>query len=77
MGRRKKNTVTTPDVDIVKKEAPDVETKIIVSSEYYIEFINSFINNINDIKVIPKIAIFTKQKELFINSNKQYPKKQN
>lgn len=33
MGRRKKNTVTTPDVDIVKKEAPDVETKIIVDKQ--------------------------------------------
>ena len=49
-----------------------VETKVIVNGELYIEFINHFINNLNDLNVIPKIVIFTKQKESFINSNKQY-----
>ena len=43
-----------------------VETKIIIGGELYIEFINYLINNLNDIKVIPKIAIYTSQKQLFI-----------
>ena len=49
-----------------------VKTKVIVSGELYIEFINSFNSNINDINVLPKIVIFTKQKESFINLIKQY-----
>ena len=51
-----------------------VETKIIVNGELYIEFINHFINNLNELNVIPKIIIFTKQKDLFINYHKQYEK---
>ena len=48
------------------------ETKIIVNGELYIEFIKLFINNIKDIKVIPKIVIFTNNKALFIENNSQY-----
>ena len=49
-----------------------VETKVIVNEELYIEFIDNFINNLNDIKIIPKIIIFSKQKELFLQNNRQY-----
>ena len=49
-----------------------VETKLIVSGESYIEFINHFQNNINDFNVVPKIVIFTKRKEQFINNIMYY-----
>lgn len=49
-----------------------VETKVIVSGESYIEFLTHFQNNINDFNVIPKIVIFTKRKEQFINNNMHY-----
>ena len=49
-----------------------VETKVIVNEELYIEFIDNFINNLNDIKIIPKIIIVSKQKELFLQNNRQY-----
>ena len=49
-----------------------VETKIIVSGRLYIEFIKMFIENIKEINVIPKIVIFTKNKDLFLENNKQY-----
>ena len=44
------------------------ETIIIVSGSLYIPFINSFKNNLNDIYVIPKIIIFTSDKEKFKNN---------
>ena len=49
-----------------------VETKIIIDEKMYIKFIKSFIENLKDIYIIPKIFIFTKQKELFIQNNKKY-----
>ena len=49
-----------------------VETKIIVNGGLYIEFIKTFMNNIKDIQVIPKIVIFTKNEKLFIENNSQY-----
>ena len=45
-------------------------TKIIISGRLYIKFIKIFIDNLNDIYVIPKIIIFTRNKEGFIKSNK-------
>ena len=45
-------------------------TKIIISGRLYIKFVKKFIDNINEIYVIPKIIIFTLNKERFIKSNK-------
>ena len=45
------------------------ETIIIISGELYIQFINKFIKNLRDIKIIPKIIIFTDDKEKFIKRN--------
>ena len=54
------------------KEIEFKETKIIVNGGLYIEFINIFIENLREINVIPKIIIFEKEKELFIQNNQQY-----
>ena len=48
------------------------ETKIIISGKLYIKFLDIFIRNFNEINVIPKIIIFTRQKKLFINQNEKY-----
>ena len=45
-------------------------TKIIISGKLYIQFVKLLIDNLNEIYVIPKIIIFTRNKELFIKSNK-------
>ena len=45
-------------------------TKIIISGRLYIKFVKKFIDNINTLYVIPKIIIFTRDKERFIKSNK-------
>ena len=50
------------------------ETIIIVNGNLYIKFIEIFQKNINDIYIIPKIVIFTNNKEEFINKNKEYNK---
>ena len=50
------------------KQIKFVETKIIISGRLYIEFIDTFIKNINNINVIPKIIIFTKNKDNIINN---------
>ena len=54
------------------KKIQFIETKIIVSGQLYIEFIENFIQNLNEINVIPKIIIFETQKELFLENNIQY-----
>ena len=46
------------------------ETKIILSGKLYIDFIKKFKSILQDIYVIPKIIIFTSNKEKFINYNK-------
>ena len=45
-------------------------TKIIISGRLYFKFIKKFIDNLNTLYVIPKIIIFTLNKERFIKSNK-------
>ena len=45
-------------------------TKIIISGRLYVKFIRKFIDNMNEIFVIPKIIIFTLHKDLFIKYNK-------
>ena len=49
-----------------------VETKIIINGKFYKEFIDNFIENLKEINVIPKIIIYSKEKELFIEKNKEY-----
>ena len=48
------------------------ETYIIVSGSLYSEFIKKLKENIRDIYVIPKIIIFTLNKEKFLNLNEDY-----
>ena len=50
------------------------ETIIIISGNFYIKFIELFQKNIKDIYIIPKIIIFTENKEEFINKNIDYKK---
>ena len=54
------------------KQVQFIDTKIIVSDSLYIEFLDLFIINLKEINVIPKIIIFTNQKELFISQNEKY-----
>jgi len=53
------------------------ETNIIISGSIYNEFIEKFEANLTDIFIIPKIIIFTSNKERFIESNKNYNNKIN
>ena len=46
------------------------ETIIIISGRLYIDFINKFKSNLKEMYVIPKIIIFTGNKEKFLNYNK-------
>ena len=48
------------------------ETKVIISGRLYKEFVKKFKENIIDMCVAPKIIIFTKNKEKFIENNKEY-----
>ena len=50
------------------------ETIIIISGNFYIKFIELFQKNIKDIYIIPKIIIYTENKEEFINNNIEYKK---
>ena len=50
------------------------ETKIILNGKLYYDFIKSFKENILDMKIAPKIIIFTKNKEKFFENNKDYIK---
>ena len=45
-------------------------TKIIISGKFYVNFIKKFVDNLNTIFVIPKIIIFTRNKERFVKFNK-------
>jgi len=53
------------------------ETKVIIKDELYSEFVNKFKENIIDMCVAPKIIIFTKNKEKFVENNKEYQKNTN
>jgi len=48
------------------------ETNIIISGSLYAEFIEKFEENLTDIFIIPKIIVFTSNKEKFIEYNKNY-----
>ena len=65
--------------DVIKKllEINFEETKIVVIDSLYSEFIKKFKEVINQMKVIPKIIVFTNNKEKFIKDNKKYNDKDN
>ena len=50
------------------------ETIIVINGNLYIKFIELFQKNIKDIYIIPKIIIFTDNKEKFLNENIEYKK---
>ena len=56
------------------KELNFVPTFIIASGKIYIKFIKEFDKNLEKIKIIPKIIIFEKNKEAFIEKNKEEKK---
>ena len=47
------------------------ETKVIINGKLYSEFVKKFKKNISEMSVVPKIIIFTKNKEI-IENNKEY-----
>ena len=65
------------DIETAMKQLKEIkfeETKIIISDSLYPEFIKSLKEKILDLCVVPKIIIFTKNKENFIKLNKNYDK---
>ena len=48
------------------------ETKIIISGKIFFEFVQLFQENILDMRVVPKIIIFTSNKEKFIEKSRGY-----
>ena len=59
-----------PAIEKIKKINFEL-TFIIVSGKLYKDFIEKFKNNLNDIYVIPRIIIFTSNKEKFEENNKE------
>ena len=51
----------------IKKNFKDIY--VILSSSYYQKFIIEFKRNLKDIYVVPKIVIFTRDKEMFLDKN--------
>jgi hypothetical protein len=52
------------------KQLKFISTYIIISGKYYFDFIDKLKNNLNDIFIIPKIIIFTSDKKLIYERNK-------
>jgi len=48
------------------------ETKVIISGRLYFEFVKKFKEKIRDMCVAPKLIVFTKNKENFIEYNKEF-----
>jgi hypothetical protein len=48
------------------------ETKIIISGKVFVDFVLLFQENILDMRVVPKIIIFTGNKEKFLEKNRGY-----
>ena len=53
------------------------ETKVILSGRLYSKFIKDFKENLKEIFVVPKIIVFTGNKEKFIGYNKEYLNSEN
>ena len=58
--------------ELKNKNNKFIETKIIVSGKLYTEFVNMFKDEMKNIFVAPKIIVFTKDKEKFKESQKDY-----
>jgi len=54
------------------KDYDFLETKIIVSGRLYLEFYNSFKENLINMRIVPKVIIFTGNVERFLERNKEY-----
>ena len=72
-----KNTKISPFKNVIDaltliKKIKFSETNIIISGSLYSEFIEKFEENLSDIFIIPKIIIFTSNKERFLENNKNY-----
>ena len=65
------------DVLILIKKIKFSETNIIINGSIYNDFIEKFEEKLTDIFIIPKIIIFTSNKERFIENNKNYNNKNN
>ena len=59
------------------KEIEYQETKIIISGRLYAEFITKFKENITSMRIVPKIIVFTGDKNKFLEFNKDYEKDYN
>ena len=59
------------------KEIKFEETFVITSGRLYTEFVEKFKENINDMKVIPKIIVFTRNKDSFLGFNPEYNSEKN
>ena len=54
-----------------------LETKVIICDSLFSEFVKKFKENIIDMCVAPKIIVFTKNKEKFIENNEEYQNNSN
>ena len=48
------------------------ETKIIISDKLYFDFVKKFKENILNMRIAPKIIIFSKNKQIFVSNNRNY-----
>ena len=56
-------------MNINKNSFKDICVNVILSGSFYQDFILKFKKKLKDIFVVPKIVIFTKDKELFLEKN--------
>ena len=49
-----------------------LETKVIVSGRLYLDFVTSFKENLINMRIAPKIIIFTSNVDRFLKRNKEY-----
>lgn len=57
---------------IYLKEIKFEDTKVIVSGSFFEGFVRKFQENINDMNVAPKIIVFTRNRERFLEFNPEY-----
>jgi len=59
-------------IKYMKEKIKFKETKVILSGKLYSDFVNKFKKNIRDMKVAPKIIVFTNHKNDFIQNNQEF-----
>ena len=62
----------TQAIEALKQLQIFTETFIIIDEKFYVNFILLFIKNFEDIILIPKLLLFTNDKEQFIKDNQEY-----